>query len=276
MEIEPLQLYVPGEALKPYVDYFWYYPAYKAPHPYECILPHGLTEFQISLNEAPFVIHTSAGHQVYPNAFITSGYMHPFWVETHQAIDILSVKFKAGAAFLFFGEMSQALFNRHTDLQTLWGASANEWVERLREASLRSTLSCFQELERLLYQRLKQVSIAPRVKAMLNILDHASLQRSEALTQLLECSAPTLLQLYRQHIGVTPRKFTRVRRLANTLQQLAQFPQHSLSRLAYQHGFADQSHLNHEFKNLLGFTPQEYAPQNAYQGFNLPCWELPL
>ena len=63
-----------------------------------------------------------------------------------------------------------------------------------------------------------------------------------------------LQRRFRTAVGITPKQFARVRRLRSTGTSLLEGG-HSWASVAASHGFADQSHLIHEFSQLTGLTP---------------------
>lgn len=63
-----------------------------------------------------------------------------------------------------------------------------------------------------------------------------------------------LQRRFRTAVGLTPKQFARIRRLRSAGASLLAGG-HSWAGLAASHGFADQSHLIHEFSQLTGLTP---------------------
>ena len=81
--------------------------------------------------------------------------------------------------------------------------------------------------------------------------------------------------LFRRHVGVSPKQFARIERFRGLLRGLsgvvidmefrgAPLPPQDWARLAGAHGYADQSHLVHEFRAMSDMTPSAYL--SAYRG----------
>ncbi|MBX2894442.1 MAG: AraC family transcriptional regulator [Cyclobacteriaceae bacterium] len=65
-----------------------------------------------------------------------------------------------------------------------------------------------------------------------------------------------------QSIGFTPSYYKRVLRFENALNRLQHSYYKSLANLAYELGYADQSHFNREFKQFSNLTPIELITKN--------------
>ena len=63
-----------------------------------------------------------------------------------------------------------------------------------------------------------------------------------------------LQRRFRSAVGLTPKQFARIRRLRSAGTSLLEGSQ-TWAGVAASHGFADQSHLIHEFSQLTGLTP---------------------
>jgi AraC-like DNA-binding protein len=72
---------------------------------------------------------------------------------------------------------------------------------------------------------------------------------------------------FRETVGMAPKRFCRVRRLARVLRLASRRPDASLAELALDAGYSDQPHFNREFRELTDMAPGEYrsaAPVNAH------------
>lgn len=68
----------------------------------------------------------------------------------------------------------------------------------------------------------------------------------------------TLQRLFELHVGVSPKTFSRVCQFHSALQQLNQNQFSAMSDVAFESGYADQSHLIRAFKEFTNYTPLEY------------------
>lgn len=75
-------------------------------------------------------------------------------------------------------------------------------------------------------------------------------------------------RIFHEYIGLNPKEFMRVVRFHKALFILQNDPSMNFTRLTYECGYYDQSHLIREFKQFAGYTPREYmaacSPHSDY------------
>ena len=72
-----------------------------------------------------------------------------------------------------------------------------------------------------------------------------------------------LVDRFRREVGLTPKRFARVVRFRSAVDRLGHAP---LATVAAECGYADQSHLTHEFRELAGATPSAYQATFVQDG----------
>jgi AraC-like DNA-binding protein len=85
-----------------------------------------------------------------------------------------------------------------------------------------------------------------------------------SLQHTLNMTERTFQRKFQQHVGVSPKQFARIAKFNGLLMQLNSRKYQSLTDIAYEYGFADQSHFNRTFREFTGMTPKEYLllPKN--------------
>ena len=73
-----------------------------------------------------------------------------------------------------------------------------------------------------------------------------------------------LVDRFRREVGLTPKRFARVVRFRSAFDRLATAT--SLATVAAECGYADQSHLTHEFREMAGETPSSYQATFVQDG----------
>jgi len=68
-----------------------------------------------------------------------------------------------------------------------------------------------------------------------------------------------LQKLFLQHTGLTPKLYSKINRFQNSL-KLVSKKDKTLTSIAYDCGYFDQSHFIREFKSFTGVTPSGYTP----------------
>ncbi len=159
-----------------------------------------------------------------------------------------------GAAFALFGARADELAVRHTRLEDLWGPGA---VGLLRErlAGACSPAERLDVFESMLAARLPRVDgLHPAVAQALHDLRtsrpvHEAVQRSGY-------SHRTLIDLFSGAVGLSPKRYARVRRFHTALRYASQDA--SWADIAASVGYSDQAHFVREFREFAGVTPARY------------------
>jgi AraC-like DNA-binding protein len=78
------------------------------------------------------------------------------------------------------------------------------------------------------------------------------------LQQQVKISERSLERRFKQHVGISPKLFSRICGFQSSLAQLNSNGYHKLSDVAYANGYADQSHFIRTFKAFSGLSPYQF------------------
>lgn len=93
---------------------------------------------------------------------------------------------------------------------------------------------------------------------LLHIHNHLDQElKVAALAKMAELSPPHFCRIFKKSTGLSPHRYILIQRIA-LAKELLDNSKMSLSDIALQCGFYDQSHLNLQFRNFTGFTPKSY------------------
>jgi AraC-like DNA-binding protein len=67
---------------------------------------------------------------------------------------------------------------------------------------------------------------------------------------------------FNQHVGISPKLFSRVCKFQAALGQLKNNNYANLSDVAFDNGYADQSHFIRSFKEFAGFSPYQFQKRD--------------
>jgi AraC-like DNA-binding protein len=175
-----------------------------------------------------------------------------------------------GARAVFGGLPLLELANRVFDLESVVGRAAG--VEQLRQRAMEAPgLSAALDLvEGWLTDHIRE---GPQVHALtrtaLDILGESrGTVRVEAIARKLGVSSRYLNVLFQRQVGLPAKSLSRVLRFQRALDLLDLPRTPDLGRLALECGYYDQSHLNRDFRELVGLTPGEYVSRV----FRAPGW----
>lgn len=90
------------------------------------------------------------------------------------------------------------------------------------------------------------------------------------LQKELNVSERSLERKFKQHVGISPKMFSRICGFQASLSQLKSKEYEKLSDIAYENGYSDQSHFIRTFKEFAGFSPYQYQKQPYTVADNFP------
>jgi AraC-like DNA-binding protein len=79
----------------------------------------------------------------------------------------------------------------------------------------------------------------------------------------LRMTERSLQRLFSEHVGLSPKTYSRVCQFQAAFRQLSVGDFSRLSDIAYDNGYADQSHLIRTFREFTGLTPTEYLERTV-------------
>lgn len=103
------------------------------------------------------------------------------------------------------------------------------------------------------------------------------LQKGKTLKDIqteMKMSERSLERLIKQHVGISPKAFSRIIRFQSGLYALRQNDFNNLTDLAYQNDYFDQSHYIREFKSFTGMNPKQFIQQTNEHVENFPEWKI--
>lgn len=186
-------------------------------------------------------------------------YSRSFHIDPSQSTAVVGVLFCPGAARLFFPVAPHELHNIDIALSDLCAGEADRLLNEACSAP--DTAALFASVERYLSRKLRDaVPIHPAVRYSVEQLSRTGGVRRVRQIQLdTGLSHTRFIQLFREHVGLTPKLFCRVRRFRGVLDRIEKQLAVHWAELAADCGYFDQAHLIHDFRAFAGITPAEYS-----------------
>ncbi|MEU8120544.1 helix-turn-helix domain-containing protein [Spirillospora sp. NPDC049024] len=184
----------------------------------------------------------------------------PSVIDTADQRALAWVVFKPGGAFPFFPAEPGLVV-----LSDLWGRSGALVRERLLEAG--GPAEILDSLESVLLKA-GGLDRDPALEAAVAALDRGA--PVGEVTDRLGCTRKRLIGLFHDRVGLTPKRFARVRRFQRTLRRIPYDRPVDWAELASASGYADQSHLIRDFHDFAGLRPTEYRPRSPGQPNHVP------
>ncbi|WP_158289584.1 AraC family transcriptional regulator [Paenibacillus flagellatus] len=257
-----VRTYVPSAPLSSHIDMFWHMEGYAPSHGKELTLPDGTVELVIDLRGSRNVLYDRYGRAIDLGAAIVCGpHSEPFAIDTSSGTSAIGIHFKPGGASPFLRAPLDELHNRHLDLELLWGAGANELRDELAEAG--TPEARFRLLEARLLRRydVRLAERHPAVSYALRLLDEPGEPLAIAdLTGRIGMNPDRFLRLFKSEVGMTPKRYARLRRFQHVLGLLQAGGPADGAALAAACGYYDQSHFIKDFQAFAGRSPTGYRP----------------
>lgn len=199
------------------------------------------------------------------DSFLAGLHDGPTVVESAQRWACIELRLTPLGAHRVIGQPMHELTNRIVELEDVL-PGARELTDRLRET--RDWSERFDQVERFLVRRLARGSATSREVEW----SWRELARTggripiAALVEELGWSPRRLIARFREQIGLTPKAAAAVIRFDRAAGALRSAQPPSLASLAYACGYADQAHLNRDFRRFAGTTPSAFRTSVTESG----------
>ena len=220
----------------------------------EKILPGPGASLWVNLNQDEFRSYSGTGRVIrVPGAMLAGPTSRAAVIEFEQGRAHVSVTFAPGATACFFASPVDLARDRQVPLADVWGGPGGSLRERLLEAA--TPHAALDVMEDVLLSSLRGTP-DPMIMAAGGALS-AGVPVGEVAAGL-GVLPRTLRRRFTAQVGLSPKRFARVQRLQRVVRDLDGVDQVDWAAVAARHGYADQPHLVHEFRQLVGVTPTQY------------------
>jgi AraC-like DNA-binding protein len=220
------------------------------------ILPDGCAELIFHFRDRFHVI-TPSGWQPQPAAFLVGLLTSPLILAPATAVDTMAVRFRPGGAHPFFDVPLSEVTDRSVRLDELWTPrdAARLWRQlaatqgdELRVAIVVNELR--RRLARVDDDRVTSAAIGALVQS-------AGQARIDAIADRSGTTVRQLQRRFADQVGVSPKVLARILRFQRTLllRDVGGAARTDWVRVALECGYADQSHLIHDYASFAGETP---------------------
>jgi AraC-like DNA-binding protein len=247
----------PSPPLAGLVDYFWSFSDVPS-HSRESIIPSGTMELVINLQEDELPIYAPTGEEYGRSRgpVVSGAYSRAFVVETRAHASLMGVHFKPGGAASLLGASGGELADTHVELEALWGRRSVELRDRLCDAAQPSQR--FRILEQALLGSLaRSRGVRGEVAVALDRLGAPGVEVGDVARQV-QLSHRRFIELFTEQVGMTPKRYARVRRLQRALTLVTGEGAPPWTHVALDCGYFDQAHLCRDWAEFTGFSPTEF------------------
>ncbi|WP_422860254.1 helix-turn-helix domain-containing protein [Flagellimonas sp. S174] len=168
----------------------------------------------------------------------------------------VTIQFNSYGLYAFKGIPMHEMYNSHVDLEMLFKPSECE-VIRNELSESNSTDEVFEKMESFMTNKLKNSVIDPRMPYSIALLSQNKYSMDDVSGKI--CLTPRgFRKLFSNQIGFSPAYYRKITRFNRAAFQINTFHGLSLTEIAYQNGYYDQSHFIKDFKHFSGISSRKY------------------
>jgi AraC-like DNA-binding protein len=250
----------PVGPLAAYVECFWGTESFGT-YSRETILPRAVTEVFFNLGPTAKLLRNESV-QLFRDAWISGLHERPFEIENDPYARLVSIRLRPEGVLPFLGFPPSEVAGRVLKLSDCLGPDVEPLRETLREArDLECRLALLARYAERRFARSCVVSNA--VRGSIDELRRRPEARIRDLVEESGWSHRHFIGRFRGEIGLAPKAFARVVRFERAVAGIQAARRIHWATLALDSGYADQSHMVNEFRDLAGTTPTDLARRLA-------------
>lgn len=217
---------------------------------FETVLPSGRVQIMFSLSGTPLREYDPDDtHQGSGSLHVFQGpSTMPRRVSRKPQIALCGISFQPGGAGPLFGPIHDTT-DRVIDLTRFWGGDAARLGDRLR--NLETHDAVLDLLENEIEKRIDDTSAMVVLNRGIESLRTGMAIKD--VSEELRLSPYVFRKLFLRNVGLLPKRYLRIERFRIAIERLS--PAASLSDVAIDAQFSDQSHMTREFEHFASMTP---------------------
>ena len=255
----------PGARLKPYVKCYFIYESTNNSTIEDTVFPSGCMEIIFNMGTGKWQSAVGNEFVTTPSIELWGQIIKPLAIRSIGGHTMLGVRFLPHGAAYFFKENIEQFNNQIVDYSDFSGSSVKLLHEQLLD--IPTWNKRIELMEDFLWKRLLLAEKGKNKAALVSDIMHVLKQDDffdniENVASRYGITSRYLQKLFLKHTGLTPKLYSKIHRFQNSLSLVAK-KDTSLTSIAYDCGYFDQSHFIREFKSFTGRTPSDYSPENS-------------
>lgn len=246
----------PGPQLRPWIQSLWYCRAPRLSGCRERVLPNGCMQIIINLSRGFLTDCGEDGESALrlPRAIVVGARARYSFVDTADMEELAGIVIRPGGFAGLFRERADLFFERSIGLEAVWACAG--LTARLAEVPTPreklKTLEVF--LIGLLHHGTRRPELVDQAR---HLLREKGLSVGEC-AKSIGVSERRLSQVFREHVGIAPKMWCRIRRFQAAVRALHKGVDVCWVELALACGYYDQSHFANDFRAFSGIDPTTY------------------
>ncbi|WGQ10149.1 helix-turn-helix domain-containing protein [Pedobacter gandavensis] len=208
--------------------------------------------------------------QLQPRSFVYGQLSQYSTMASKGDLSMIVVVLQPHALFTHFHIPADELKDYTVPLVDLFGSEARDLEDQVISAvSVHRAIDCIEKF--LSKKTIESSALSKEIAIAMNLISQQ--QGIISIAQLLQNLPITEKQLerkFREHIGISPKRFADTIKFQHFLKLLQKQPDKGkIAELIYASGYYDQAHLNHNFKRMTGLSPIQYKHSQQLLAINL-------
>lgn len=252
---------IPGSRLKQYVKCYYSYESDSAVAFEDTVFPSGCMEIIFNLGSGRWQTAKNEVFENTPHVELWGQIVQPLPIRSIGQNTMLGIRFLPHGAACFLNEKADLFNHQVIDYRDVAGREANILYQHLLEAKTLQQRIVL--IDTFLLQKLESIEkkldkLTVVNGAMSELKNHENIDNINNVAEKYGISSRYLQKLFLQYTGLTPKLYSKINRFQQSL-KLVTKKDASLTSIAYDCGYFDQSHFIREFKSFTGLTPSGYA-----------------
>ncbi|WP_276501323.1 response regulator transcription factor [Terrimonas pollutisoli] len=257
--------FIPGDALKQYVKCYYIFESDSSAVFEDKAFATGCMEIMFNLGTGRWQTASGGDFKTTPHIELWGQIIQPLTFRSLGKNTMLGIRFYPHTASTFLNTDVSLLNNQVTDLMDVAGKQVHTLHSRLLDiTSMHERIKLVEEflLNRLslLEKKLDKIILVNNVMKELKREDFFN--NIGNVASRYGVSSRYLQKIFLQYTGLTPKLYSKINRFQNSLQLVAN-GNLSLTSIAYECDYFDQSHFIREFKSFTGLTPSAFNPESS-------------
>ncbi len=258
------QTYQPHPDLSSLVKFYWTLEVpFDPKNEKQKLIPDGCIEMTFNFRDPIKKYISETEYVIHPSSMVMGQRTRSFFIEPIGNVESFAVCFYPFGFANFVHQPLEHLVDKEVTLESLFGAAQAEKLERAIFAA-QNTDEHIRIIETFLLERLTQNGMVD--KLITQTVDSLTETNGRGSIRSIVQNNPSqrrqLERKFKKHIGISPKQLGRIIRLQTALKLILSEDQ-SLTRIAYESDYFDQSHFIKDFKEFIGSTPKQLLGQKG-------------
>jgi len=257
--------YIPGQALQQYVKCYYLSESDSGIPVEDKAFATGCIEVMFNLGSGKWQTSVDGNFITTPSIELWGQIIKPLTFRSLGSNRMFGIRFYPHTAAAFLDDEISLFGDRVSDFADIAGKEAKTLHAKLQEAKSPGELITLTEeylLQRLAFGEKKWQKINLIGNVIHELKQEDFFDNIENVASRYGITSRYLQKIFLQHTGLTPKLYCKINRFQNSLLLIAR-SNLSLTAIAYECGYFDQSHFIREFKSFTNTPPSGFDTDNS-------------